>query len=357
MKSGVTEYEVTNNGLCDNMVPSEEPELSLLDLDKSEGQTVDRNFIRNWKVARDELVRRTLFYSDIIGMSTSVELKTCGHTVHLKCFNAYRETVRNDQRMSESRRSIRDVSCFLCRFSVNALLPLRIDWGFETANRETLVDDRQKTSDDYRPYLEHFTEHIYDLMDARYWNKQDDDSATIFQVQTQLVALMKATVERCILLKKINVPERRKGTRSSVTDEDGMNQTHDRENRWHRCIQGIEDGVHQSILVQIVEEESLTFSDDDLINVTDIRKEDLIALQSVPLLLFDLKSLLVRLSAFVLDNQHFSVDDKKSKAVQSLGSKPAFGRMCENGAAPTDEELPVYAGRYRSWEELGEPLH
>lgn len=45
------------------MVPSEEPELSLLDLDKSEGQTVDRNFIRNWKVARDELVRRVSLLS------------------------------------------------------------------------------------------------------------------------------------------------------------------------------------------------------------------------------------------------------------------------------------------------------
>lgn len=353
---------VTNNGLCDNMVPSEEPELSLLDLDKSEGQTVDRNFIRNWKVARDELVRRTLFYSDIIGMSTSVELKTCGHTVHLKCFNAYRETVRNDQRMSESRRSIRDVSCFLCRFSVNALLPLRIDWGFETANRETLVDDRQKafeslkdcivnwrripqTSDDYRPYLEHFTEHIYDLMDARYWNKQDDDSATIFQVQTQLVALMKATVERCILLKKINVPERRKGTRSSVTEHliaacVCRTTRRDEEISLSAVRDLLLPKFHHDLSVQIVEEESLTFSDDDLINVTDIRKEDLIALQStsarersrrhslserpvdsktyyldkpssVPLLLFDLKSLLVRLSAFVLDNQHFSVDDKK----------------------------------------------
>ncbi|XGW09522.1 hypothetical protein V3C99_011646 [Haemonchus contortus] len=354
---------VTNNGLCDNLVPVEEPELSLLGWDdERKGQTIVRNFIRGWKIARNELVRRTLFYSDIIGMSTSVELKTCGHTVHMKCFNAYRETLRNDQRVAESRRSIRDVSCFLCRFSVNALLPLRIDWGFETANRDTLLDNRLKafeslkdciinwrripqTSDDYRPYSEHFTEHIYDLMDTRYWNKSDDEGASIFQVQTQLVALIKATVERCILLKKINVPERRKGTRSTVTEHliaACVCRTTRRDEEI--SLSAVRDLLlykyEPNLTMQVTEEEPLTFSDDDLINVSDIRREDLIALQStsarersrrhsltdkpvnsrtyyldkpssVPLLLFDLKSLLVRLSAFVLDNQHYSTDDKK----------------------------------------------
>ncbi|VDL84431.1 unnamed protein product [Nippostrongylus brasiliensis] len=276
---------VCNNGLCDNLVPSDEPDLPLLDMDKPQGQVVMRNFIRNWKSARNELVRRTLFYSDIISISTSVELKTCGHTVHLKCFNAYRETLRtlfysdiisistsvelktcghtvhlkcfnayretlrerqmprnhiedytrldenaivaqyqsimqimrsnypfnflfNDQRLHESRRSSRDVLCFLCRFNVNALLPLRIDWGFETANRPHIAENNTKafeslrdcifnwrripqTSDEYRLYSEHFTENIYDLMDSRFWNKFDNESATMFQVQTQLVALIK----------------------------------------------------------------------------------------------------------------------------------------------------------------------
>ncbi|KAK6009336.1 hypothetical protein OSTOST_25758 [Ostertagia ostertagi] len=146
---------VTNNGLCDNLVPIDEPELSLLDWDDGrKGNTVVRNFIRGWKTARNELVRRTLFYSDIIGMSTSVELKTCGHTVHMKCFNAYRETLRNDQRVKKVNARVYSrcvpcvscplVLCFRCRFSVNAILPFRIDWGFETANRDSLVDDRLK---------------------------------------------------------------------------------------------------------------------------------------------------------------------------------------------------------------------
>ncbi|VDL87834.1 unnamed protein product [Nippostrongylus brasiliensis] len=98
---------------------------------------------------------------------------------------------QNDQRLHESRRSSRDVLCFLCRFNVNALLPLRIDWGFETANRPHIAENNTKTSDEYRLYSEHFTENIYDLMDSRFWNKFDNESATMFQVQTQLVALIK----------------------------------------------------------------------------------------------------------------------------------------------------------------------
>ncbi|WKX95204.1 hypothetical protein Q1695_012008 [Nippostrongylus brasiliensis] len=377
---------VCNNGLCDNLVPSDEPDLPLLDMDKPQGQVVMRNFIRNWKSARNELVRRTLFYSDIISISTSVELKTCGHTVHLKCFNAYRETLRNDQRLHESRRSSRDVLCFLCRFNVNALLPLRIDWGFETANRphiaenntkafESLRDcifnwrripqkrvsrrefaslfrnrskngEEERTSDEYRLYSEHFTENIYDLMDSRFWNKFDNESATMFQVQTQLVALIKATVERSILLRKINVPERRKGTRSAVTEHliaACVCRTTRRDEEI--SLAAVRDLLlpkfqQQEATFQVFDEDPLTFSDDDLINVSDIRRDDLIALQStsarersrrhslsekppnsrtylldkpssVPLLLFDMKSLLIRLSAFVLDNQHLSAEDKK----------------------------------------------
>ncbi|KHJ83459.1 hypothetical protein OESDEN_16844, partial [Oesophagostomum dentatum] len=76
---------------------------------------------------------------------------------------------------------------------------------------------------------------------------------------------------------------------------------------------------------------------DDLMEAAHMPKDDLLALQStserersradvkavdmmaqcldkpssIPLLLFDLKSLLVRLSCFVVDNQHLSAEDKK----------------------------------------------
>ncbi|KAK6049421.1 hypothetical protein COOONC_13074 [Cooperia oncophora] len=182
-------------------------------------------------------------------------------------------------------------------------------------------------------------------MDNRYWNKSDEEGATIFQVQTQLVALMKATVERCILLKKINVPERRKGTRAAVTEHliaacVCRTTRRDEEISLSAVRDLLLPKIEENLSVQVTEEEPLTCSDDDLINVSDIRMEDLMALQStsarersrrhsltdrpgnsrtyyldkpssVPLLLFDLKSLLIRLSAFVLDNQHYSADDKK----------------------------------------------
>ncbi|EYB87912.1 hypothetical protein Y032_0255g327 [Ancylostoma ceylanicum] len=352
---------ITSNPLCDNLVPVNENDDSLLNVDNKTGEVVVRNFNRSWKSGRYELYRRALFYSDLIGFSTSLELKTCGHTVHMKCFNAYRETLRNDLRVNDSRRSSRDVSCFLCRFSVNALLPLRIDWGYETSNKDTLADDRQKafeslkevvvnwrrvpqTSEDSRPYSEHFTEHMIDLLNSRFWNKLDDDDGVGTRVQTQLVALIKATVERCILLKKLSVPERRKGTRSVVTEHliaACICRTSRRDEEMSVCA------VRDLLLPKLeepspaykVEEEQLAAIDDDLIDVAQIRRDDLIALQStsererarrsggeasidsrthfldkpssVPLLLFDLKALLVRLTAYVVDNQHLSGDDKK----------------------------------------------
>ncbi|KAK6738147.1 hypothetical protein RB195_020325 [Necator americanus] len=351
---------ITSNPLCENVVPINEHDDNLLNFDNKTGETVVRNFSRVWKVGRNELYRRALFYSDLIGFSTSLELKTCGHTVHLKCFNAYRETLRNDLRVNDSRRSSRDVSCFLCRFNVNALLPLRIDWGYETSNKDTLADDRQKafeslnevivnwrrvpqTSEDSRPYSEHFTEHMLDLLNSRFWNKWDDEDVVGTRVQTQLVALIKATVERCILLKKLNVPERRKGTRCAVTEHLVAASIC----RTSRMDQEISFCAVRDLLLPKVEKSSSTFAiekeqlsaiDDDLIDVAQIRRDDLVALQSTsgrersrrptegpidsktylldkpsptPVIVFDLKSLLVRLSAFVVDNQHLSVDDKK----------------------------------------------
>ncbi|VDM73596.1 unnamed protein product [Strongylus vulgaris] len=146
-------FQITSNPLSENQVPINDDDDNLLNFDNKTGEVVVRNFSRNWKSGRNELFRRTLFYSDLIGFSTSLELKTCGHTVHMRCFNAYRETLRNDLRVNDSRRSSRDVSCFLCRFSVNALLPLRIDWGFETLHKDTLADDRQKAFDSLKEVI------------------------------------------------------------------------------------------------------------------------------------------------------------------------------------------------------------
>ncbi|KAE9418399.1 hypothetical protein Angca_009622 [Angiostrongylus cantonensis] len=349
---------LAHNGLCENMIPSDEAEINLLDLDSKSKHIVVPNFIRNWKTARNELFRRTLCYSDMVDLSTSVELKTCGHTVHVRCFNAYRETIRNDLRLGETRRSSREVSCFLCRFNVNALLPLRIDWGFETGSKEMLTESCEKafeslrdcivnwkripqTSEDFNPYLEHFTENMNELMDAGYWQEFYNWGS---EVQSQLVALIKTNVERSILLKKLKVPERRKGSRAAVT-----------EHLIAACVcrttrrsEEVSFAAGRDLLLPkfgqehsgLVVQDELTFSDDDLINVSDIRRDDLIALQStsarersrrhsvsegpvsaktnyldkptsVPLLMFCMKSLLVRLSAFVLDSQYLSSDDKK----------------------------------------------
>ncbi|KAJ1354209.1 hypothetical protein KIN20_011087 [Parelaphostrongylus tenuis] len=353
---------VAHNGLCENMIPSDEVEMSLLDLD-SKAKHATPNFIRNWKTARNELFRRTLSFCDMIDLFTSVELKTCGHTVHIRCFNAYRETIRNDLRLGETRRSSREVSCFLCRFNVNALLPLRIDWGFETGHKEMLTETREKTfeslrdcivnwrripqtSEDFAPYLRHFTENVNELIDAGYWNRWQELYNGGSEVQSQLVALIKSTVERSILLKKLKVPERRKGSRAAVT-----------EHLIAACVcrttrqnEEVSLAAAQDLLLPkfgqehlpLLVEEELTFSDDDLINISDIRRDDLIALQStsarerlrrhsltegpgsaktnyldkpasVPLLMFCMKSLLVRLSAFVLDSHHLSAEDKRSE--------------------------------------------
>ncbi|KJH47889.1 putative zinc finger in N-recognin [Dictyocaulus viviparus] len=351
---------LTNNGLCDNLVPSDEDEISLLDLDSKNKHVFVPSFIRHWKSARKELTQRTLCYSDIVDLSTSVELKTCGHTVHMKCFNAYRETIRNDLRVGD-RRSPRDVSCFLCRFSVNALLPLRIDWGFEAANKEMLTENQTKArvrsskglyykleknpTDDYRPYSEHFTENMFELMDSRYWNRWENINSPVFEVQTHLVALIKSVVERSVILKKLKIPERRKGTRSAVTEHliaacVCRTRRRDEEISLSSCRDLFLPQARQDVSSLINEEDPLTFSDDDLINICDIRKDDSIALQSasarersrrhsvsegpatskthyldkpspVPLMLFGMKSLFVRLSAFVLDNQHLSAEDRK----------------------------------------------
>uniref|UniRef100_A0A158P7P3 E3 ubiquitin-protein ligase n=1 Tax=Angiostrongylus cantonensis TaxID=6313 RepID=A0A158P7P3_ANGCA len=92
---------LAHNGLCENMIPSDEAEINLLDLDSKSKHIVVPNFIRNWKTARNELFRRT--------------------------------------------------------------------------------------SEDFNPYLEHFTENMNELMDAGYWQEFYNWGS---EVQSQLVALI-----------------------------------------------------------------------------------------------------------------------------------------------------------------------
>ncbi|VDM83679.1 unnamed protein product [Strongylus vulgaris] len=259
---------------------------------------------------------------------------------------------------------------------------------------------------------------MLDVLNSRFWNKSHEDDDVGTRVQTQIVALIKATVERCIILKKLKVPERRKGTRTEITehlvaacicrtsrrdeeisvcavrdlllpnvgesseaftvkeplpdiDDDLIDVAEIGERdllalrsvrflfisliaehlvaacicRTSRRDEEISVCAVRDLLLPIVGESSEAFTvkeplpdiDDDLIDVAEIGERDLLALRStadlersrryadttpkthfldkpssIPLILFDLKSLLIRLSAFVVDNQHLSGEDKKS---------------------------------------------
>uniref|UniRef100_A0A1I7X2G8 RING-type E3 ubiquitin transferase n=1 Tax=Heterorhabditis bacteriophora TaxID=37862 RepID=A0A1I7X2G8_HETBA len=249
--------------------------------------------VKRWRTARKELTQHVPFYSDLLECSTGIELKTCGHTAHIKCFNAYRETIR---------------------------IILK---KFHTFNYVHFQNDLRVAFDALKDCIV-------------YWKKTFTEAAPT-RGQTHIIAAIKSNVERCMLFNKLSVAERRKNTRALITEHlipASVARTSRRDEEI--SLYAVKDLLlpkiqedfavcfflhlklifHHMIYIFLIfqpscSDDGLTVSDDDLIDVVDLRPDDLRALQSVPLLLFDLKSLFVRLSSFVIDNQRLSKEDKR----------------------------------------------
>ncbi|PAV85098.1 hypothetical protein WR25_04516 isoform B [Diploscapter pachys] len=351
--------KVTSNWLHENQLSRDQPERSLMEVDElcqqdesNRAKLVEPK--RKWIPAKAHL-HGNVFISPLnLETHTAIELKTCGHTAHLDCFNAYKSTLHPELRMTYD--NGRDMMCPLCRFSVNGLLPITIDLGYETQNRgpyeepmkiySAIADSIRChaknfiSSEDKAAYINHYTFHMKGVLSKVDRNERDkEENAAKVASQSIVVAVIAAHLDRLLLYKDLDVVERRKNSRNLIV-EHLIPAVVARTNRKDEQIcltllsQLLLHNFRTSLVATNSQEGLLTVSDDDLINETDIGRDDLRALQStrrhslgglssgpssplspeyadIPVLLNDPKFLFVRLSSFIIDNRNLSKEDKK----------------------------------------------
>uniref|UniRef100_A0A915DUL2 E3 ubiquitin-protein ligase n=1 Tax=Ditylenchus dipsaci TaxID=166011 RepID=A0A915DUL2_9BILA len=87
---------------------------------------------RNWNQAKDAMLSEV--YSDLarfVRLPSGISACTCGHTAHLACFQAYTDTVVASNSAQQMPFTDKIYSCPMCRQSVNAILPLKPELSSE----------------------------------------------------------------------------------------------------------------------------------------------------------------------------------------------------------------------------------
>lgn len=107
-----------------------DPELTLVEIGNlaKENKKPERRIYKYWQATKEALLYQ--LYEETasdIRLPTGVEVKTCGHYAHLTCFQAYIDTI-DDQSSSLYGTTY---MCPMCRRSINGILPLKPDFGFE----------------------------------------------------------------------------------------------------------------------------------------------------------------------------------------------------------------------------------
>ncbi|EGT47610.1 hypothetical protein CAEBREN_06268 [Caenorhabditis brenneri] len=167
--------------------------------------------------------------------------KTCGHTAHIECFNAYRASLYDSRELNPDH--LRQVQCPMCRYNANIILPITLDkpyLPFKTPPSPLSFSDAWKVMDVIlkkakAPVFQEDEKNmkydatystrkgggLYELQKGRK-NSSDftERQSTLESVTTStyLVSLTVAIVERASLLRKMGAPERRKNSRTSLTE-------------------------------------------------------------------------------------------------------------------------------------------
>ncbi|CAD6197729.1 unnamed protein product [Caenorhabditis auriculariae] len=357
--------KVSTNFAAENQVERSSEEKTLLEAEKENYSQKPNKTRRHWINVRKELANYHLLHSNLLENVTGVELKTCGHTSHVECFAKYRRSVQMaDLRAQHDR--YREIPCPLCRFPVNGVLPLTVDLGFETNSKGSFddrhkafttlrgcVDNARKTfvkPQDEKSYRKHYGCEENGALSEIRLNRQRHDDAAERRISDSrctnssfFLAIVVATIERRMIFKKLEISERRKNTTSIVSEHllassVAVSVQHDE----NACIAALNELILQPNTIVRTSQTSLegllTVSDpdSDFGDGSDLMADERAALRStsrservrrhsmsfeslgpltpvtqqVPLLLYEPRSLLTRLSAYVIDNRSLSKEDK-----------------------------------------------
>uniref|UniRef100_A0A1I7T3R1 E3 ubiquitin-protein ligase n=1 Tax=Caenorhabditis tropicalis TaxID=1561998 RepID=A0A1I7T3R1_9PELO len=167
--------------------------------------------------------------------------KTCGHTAHIECFNAYRASLYDGRDNHPD--TLRQVHCPMCRHPANMIVPISLDKPYlpirtpptpmsysdvydvmnrllKKARGPVYEEDEKNVKYDAN-YSTRKGGGLYELNDGRKYSADSTERHSALEkttTSTYLVSLAVAMVERASLMRKMGAPERRKHYRSGITE-------------------------------------------------------------------------------------------------------------------------------------------
>ncbi|CAB3411128.1 unnamed protein product [Caenorhabditis bovis] len=166
---------------------------------------------------------------------SGIEIRTCGHCAHIDCFTAYWASYID-------RYVLMEVGCFLCRYSINTIIPMGLDISYETRSRgawaspesifSTLkgcVDHAMNVAAEHandKAYHQHYSNlsgnsALTELLEARQRTKNVLEKRALHPKEecgTSLVAMTTAHIERNCVFEKFDFPESRKNTKFLIAE-------------------------------------------------------------------------------------------------------------------------------------------
>uniref|UniRef100_A0A915PYR1 E3 ubiquitin-protein ligase n=1 Tax=Setaria digitata TaxID=48799 RepID=A0A915PYR1_9BILA len=116
----------------EHSLPEDCPPLSLMEMGEKD-TCPSRMMLKIFSASRRSLLQtRFPKYADLIQAPAGIEVRTCGHYAHVECYKAYVQTLLESPPPSLDPLEARiEISCPVCRAPVHTLLPLAPDTGVE----------------------------------------------------------------------------------------------------------------------------------------------------------------------------------------------------------------------------------
>ncbi|KAM3718469.1 E3 ubiquitin-protein ligase [Dirofilaria immitis] len=335
------------NYAVEHSLPEDCPSLSLMEI--GENMHTNQMMLKIFNASRRSLLQtRFPTYADLIQAPTGIEVRTCGHYAHVGCYKAYVKTLLESPPPSIDPLEARvEISCPVCRASVHTLLPLAPDTGIERI--------RPDISNEKKSYAQ-LAKEVERLMSSGISHIQGNEETKFAEYQQlflnftslchkwtvyrgnvsesaprggQIFAfgLAKGNLERNLLLYESNFSDRcyRElpaehiiyGARHQGTERDINFMIY----QWRQLVFGF-DQNRQSLEDSLQDDRTQYSVPNDLDILASSTAEAKLAKMHVerdieletgtPMVLFDLKTALIRFSSYIITNDSLTNEDKKS---------------------------------------------
>uniref|UniRef100_A0A0R3RTL1 E3 ubiquitin-protein ligase n=1 Tax=Elaeophora elaphi TaxID=1147741 RepID=A0A0R3RTL1_9BILA len=332
----------------EHSLPEDCPSLSLMEMGEK-GMNTNYMMLKIFSASRQSLLQtRFPKYADLIQAPTGIEVRTCGHYAHVGCYKTYVKTLLESPSPSLDPLEARiEISCPVCRTPVHTLLPLAPDTGaerirpgisFQKNNYTQLVKEVERliNSDTSHKQGSEETKFVaYQQLFSNFislchkWTVYRGNFIESAPRRGQIFALglAKGNLERNLLLAELNFSDN--CYRELPTEHIIYGARHQGTKRdinfmiyqWRHLAFGfdqntplIEDTLKDNYAQHFLPNDSDILESSTVeAKVAKIRMDQDIELETgTPMVVFDLKTTLIRISSYIITSDSLINDDKKS---------------------------------------------